>query len=130
MDSNFESKIITAFFSSRSSERLIYEAAKKRSRIFDKLAHTCEEYLKSNAIYEKSKLPHNESEIIKFLSDKTCYVISQSSETDGKYMNTEKALKALYKNGAPYMLISSNCKKAYLETEYNFSEHYSYLLNS
>lgn len=130
MNSDFEIKIIKKFFSSRSAERLIYEAAKKRERFFDKLSHTCEEYLQQEVIADKSNMPHNEADILKFLSDKKCYIMAMNSELDGEYARVTAALNSLYRNGSPYLIISADGKKAYLETEYNFSEHCSYFLST
>lgn len=128
MDASFESKMINKFFSSCSAERLIHEAVKKRDRIFDKLSHTCEKYLKQDVISDKSKMPQDKSKITKFLSDKKCYVMALNSDLDGEYADITDALNALYRNGSPYVLVSADCNRVYLETEYNFSEHYSYFL--
>lgn len=131
MDLLFENKVIKNFFASQSSERLIYESKKKRDKLFDKLSHTCEDYLKKNIILKKSKMPDDIIEIIKFLSENkndNCYVMAMKSTLDGEYVNLKVALNTLYRNGLPYMLVSSSGNKMYLETEYDFDVHYSYFL--
>lgn len=131
MDNLFEEKICKTFFDKRCSERLFYELSsrKKRSVFLYKMCHDSEKYLK-NCIYKKSEKPIEITEIKQFLGKEKCYCLSLNNEMDGVYNDLSKILDLLWSNGMPYLIVDSKCNLAYLETEYNFSEHKSFFLKS
>lgn len=117
---------IARFFQKRVRERIIYElSSKKRVEVFDKLAHTAEDYIDCRLIVEKSPRPFEPTELEKHLG-KTVYVIAHNSDSDGSFAKLDTALKELWGCGAPYLLYGNGF--LYLETEYDFSKHTSYLL--
>lgn len=118
---------IARFFQKRVRERIIYlTTSKKRGEIFKKLAHTAEDYLDCSLIVEKSDFPM-EREIIKKYLGKTVYAMAEHSALNGKVVDTDKALNELWSCGVPYMLYGNGY--LYVETEYDFSEHTSYILS-
>lgn len=118
---------IARFFQKRVRERIIYlTTSKKRGEIFKKLAHTAEDYLDCSLIVEKSDFPM-EREIIKKYLGKTVYAMAEHSALNGKVVDTDKALDELWSCGVPYMLYGNGY--LYVETEYDFSEHTSYILS-
>lgn len=118
---------IARFFQKRVRERIIYlTTSKKRGEIFKKLAHTAEDYLDCSLIVEKSDFPM-EREIIKKYLVKTVYAMAEHSALNGKVVDTDKALDELWSCGVPYMLYGNGY--LYAETEYDFSEHTSYILS-
>lgn len=118
---------IARFFQKRVRERIIYlMTSKKRGEIFGKLAHTAEDYLDCSLIVEKSDFPM-EREIIKKYLGKTVYAMAEHSALNGKVVDTDKALDELWSCGVPYMLYGNGY--LYVETEYDFSEHTSYILS-
>lgn len=117
---------IAQFFQKRVKERIIYElSSKKRAEVFNKLAHTAEDYIDCRLIVEKSPHPLEPTELKKHL-DKTVYVMAYNSDLDGKFTELDAALNELWSCGIPYMLYANDF--LYLETEYDFSIHTSYLL--
>lgn len=130
MNKSFESKICNTFFSRRSNERLYYElTSKKRSEFFHKMSHTAEWYL-GDCVLKQYKMPLDIDSILSFLNDEQCYFITSYKNFDGDYFNTSDVLDHIWSNGEPYMVINRECKRAYLEIEYDFSEHTSFLLKS
>ncbi len=133
MDTVIERELVGAFFARNFTDRLLHElfSDKKRNRFFDKIAHTAERYLKSDAVVEKSKMPLTQEEISRFLfgaNDGQCYVIAYRSELDGCFAQLSEVVLRLYSCGAPYMLYAPGRGTAYLECEYDHSCHISYLL--
>lgn len=125
MDRNTENEI-ALFFQKRVRERISYlMTSKKRGDIFQKLAHTAEEYLDSTLIVEKSNFPI-EREIIEKRLGNRVYVMKQHSVFDGDYSDIGTALDELWSCGVPYLLYGNGC--LYVETEYDFSEHAAYIL--
>lgn len=117
---------IALFFQKRVRERIIYlMSSKKRGEIFGKLAHTAENYLDAALIIRKSPRPLEPETLAKRLG-KRVYVIAEHSELDGSAADTGAALGELWSRGAPYMLYGNGL--LYVETEYDFSVHNSYLL--
>lgn len=130
MNKSFELKICNTFFCRRSKERLYYElTSKKRSEFFHKMSHTAEWYL-VDCVLKQYKMPLDIDSILSFLNDDQCYFITSYKNFDGDYFNTSDVLDHIWSNGMPYMVINRECKRAYLETEYDFSEHTSFLLKS
>lgn len=124
--SNETESEIAQFFQKRVSERIFYElSSKKRAQVFNKLAHTTEDYIDCRLIIKKSPRPLDPKELAKQLG-KTVYVIAGHSELDGKFVDTGAVIDELWSCGAPYMLYGNGL--LYLETEYDFSEHAAYLL--
>ncbi len=117
---------IAQFFQKRVRERILYLlSSKKRRDIFVKLAHTAEDYIDCKLIVEKSPRPLEPEELAKQLGN-TVYVIAEHSEFDGEFADTSAALDELWSCGVPYMLYGNGL--LYVETEYDFSVHNSYLL--
>lgn len=120
-------KEIARFFQKRYRERLLYElSSKKRKDFFGKIAHTAEKYIDTRLIVEKSDRPLSRD----ILADKlggACYIIADVSRLDGETVPVDTALSELWSCGVPYMLYGNGY--LYLETEYDFSAHTSYLLN-
>ena len=117
---------IAQFFQKRVRERILYLlSSKKRGEIFGKLAHSAEKYIDCKLIVEKSPRPIEPDELAKRLS-KTVYVIAEHSELDGRFANIGAALDELWSCGVPYLLYGNGL--LYVETEYDFSVHNSYLL--
>lgn len=117
---------IAQFFQKRVRERILYLlSSKKRGDIFGKLAHSAEEYIDCKLIIEKSPRPLAPEELAKRLG-KTVYVIAEHSELDGRFADIGAALDELWSCGVPYMLYGNGL--LYVETEYDFSVHNSYLL--
>ncbi len=125
MDRKTENEI-ARFFQKRVRERISYlMTSKKRGDIFQKLAHTAEEYLDRTLIVEKSNFPI-EREIIEKHLGKRVYVMKQHSDLDGVFSDIGTALDELWSCGVPYILYGNGC--LYVETEYDFSEHAAYIL--
>lgn len=123
-------KEIAGFFQKRVRERIIFLlASKKRGDVFGKLAHNAEDYLDSSLMIEKSERPLDKGDIEKKLG-KTVYVLechgSFGSPSDGEFTGIRAALDELWSCGVPYMLYGNG--HLYVETEYDFSTHKSYLL--
>lgn len=129
MNADFELKICKAFFNKRCCERLAYELSskKKRGEFFCKMSHTSKLYV-GNCIFLENNMPSDIGDIIDFLKDDKCYFITTFDKYDGKLCELSNALSDIWANGMPYMLVNQRCDRAYLETEYNFSEHISYFL--
>lgn len=126
-----EESFVRSAFSKEFRDRLCYELAspKKRDRFFDKIAHNCDEYILGSAVYKRSDRPMSESDIVSFFGDgKEVSVIARGSELDGRKADIHTALKALSENGLPFILADAAERRAYLETEYDFSVHTSYML--
>lgn len=122
----FDETEIAQFFQKRVRERIIYLlSSKKRGDIFRKLAHTAEEYIDCKLIVEKSPRPLEPEKLVKRLG-KTVYVIAEHSEFDGRFADTGAVLDELWSCGVPYILYGNGL--LYVETEYDFSVHNSYLL--
>lgn len=117
---------VTRFFQKRVRERISYlMTSKKRGDIFQKLAHTAEEYLDRALIVEKSNSPI-EREIIEKYLGKRVYVMEQHSALDGFFSDIGTVLDELWSCGVPYILYGKGC--LYVETEYDFSTHAAYIL--
>lgn len=117
---------IARFFQKRVRERIIYElSSKKRVEVFNKLAHTAEDYIDCRLIAEKSPRPFEPILLMKQLGT-TVYVIAYNSNSDGKFVTLDAALNELWSCGTPYLLYGNGF--LYLETEYDFSIHTAYLL--
>lgn len=117
---------IAQFFQKRVRERIIYElSSKKRAEVFNKLAHTAEDYIDCKLIIKKSPHPFEPTELEKHLG-KTVYVMEYNSDMDGGFAELDAVLKKLWSCGAPYLLYGNGF--LYLETEYDFSVHAAYLL--
>lgn len=117
---------IAQFFQKRVRERILYLlSSKKRGEIFGKLAHTAEKYIDRKLIVEKSPRPIEPEKLAKQLG-KTVYVIAEHSELDGRFADTGAVIDELWSCGVPYMLYGNDM--LYVETEYDFSVHNSYLL--
>lgn len=129
MDIDFETRICKRFFNKRSYERLLYEltSKKKRGDFLCKMSHTSKLYI-GNCILSEFIMPPKIDDIITFLNDKKCYIISAYDKYDGKICEITDVLSDIWANGMPYMVVNLHCDRAYLETEYNFSEHVSYFL--
>ncbi len=130
MDKEFERQMCKSFFDKNKLERLYYELSsdKKRKNFFRKMSHTAEEYL-GCVISESFKMPPDIDRIEGFLKGRECYFIVQG-DCDGKFLNTRGALSELYRLGTPYMAVTPDCALAYLETEYDFSDHKAYFLRA
>ena len=129
MNIDFEAKICRAFFYKRCCERLFYEltSKKKRGEFLCKMSHTSKLYV-GDCICLELKMPPSIGDIIDFLKDDMCYFITTFEKYDGRFYELSSVLPDVWANGMPYMLVNQECNRAYLETEYNFSEHISYFL--
>lgn len=120
-------KEIARFFQKRVRERIVYLlSSKKRGEVFGKLAHTAEEYIDRKLMIEKSSRPLEPEKLVKRLGE-TVYVIAERSELDGNFADTGAVLDELWSRGVPYILYGNGL--LYVETEYDFSVHTSYLLS-
>lgn len=132
MDINIEEKIVNSFFNKRSRDRILYElkSSEKRERFFSKISHRCEDYIDGRFIVQKSDKLISIDIIKQKLCRKNrmCYVIAYKSNLDGMFVDFETAMDELWGNG-PYLVYSINSNSLYLETEYNFSVHQSYILS-
>lgn len=132
MDCEIEKEIVNAFFEKRCRDRILFELKfeKKRQNFFDKIAHNCERYINCNLIKQKSQKPIDIEVIELTLCNKNsnCYVIAYKSDLDGVSTDFKTAMKELWANGSPYLIYSVDCNSLYLETEYDFSIHTSYIL--
>lgn len=123
---NLNEAEIAQFFQKRVRERIIYLlSSKKRGEIFKKLAHTAEDYIDGKLIAVKSAHPLEREMLAKRLG-KRVYIIAEHSKIDGSFADIRAALDGLWSCGEPYMLFGNGF--LYVETEYNFSAHNSYLL--
>ena len=74
-------------------------------------------------------MPMTGSEILAFLRDeKEIFVIAYRSDLDGRSTDADTAVSVLVGNGSPFIVVAPGRRRAYLETEYDFSVHTSYLL--
>lgn len=129
MDRKTENEI-AQFFQKHVRERISYLMnSKKRGDIFGKLAHNAEDCLDCALTVEKSARPLDKEIIGKYLG-KTVYVMEchgeYRSHFDGEFAELDAALKELWSCGMPYLLYGNGY--LYVETEYDFSLHNSYLL--
>ncbi len=129
MNADFEGKICKMFFNKKCCERLTYEllSKKKRGEFFRKMSHSSKLYV-GNCIFLEQYMPCGIDKIIEFLEDDVCYFITTFEKYDGEYCELQTVLSDIWSNGMPYMIVNRKCDRAYLETEYNFSEHISYFL--
>lgn len=130
MDQKIEEMIINNFFQKNTGSRLLYElkSAKKREHFFDKIAHRCEDFIDCGLIIQKSYKLIDIDTIKQILDSKNCYVIAYRSKFDGTFADLETVLNELWGNG-PYLLYSADSDSLYLETEYDFEVHPSYILS-
>lgn len=130
MDTEFENMFIKNFFDRQFCDRLQYElsSSKKRIKFFSRIAHECEKYIKHQYIVDKDNMLLPRKLICKYILTKECYVIAYNDDYDGQFVRFEDALNKLWSNGSPYVLVNTSCDCTYIETEYNFSEHCSYIL--
>lgn len=104
----------------------MYElSSKKRGEFFIKIAHTAEKYIDTRLVIEKSDRPLPEELLEKFFPGE-CFVIAYNSAYDGNTAVFKDAISELWGCGEPYLIYSG--EYLYLETEYDFSIHASYLL--
>ena len=131
MDSLFEERICRTFFDKRCSDRLCYELSsrKKRRGFLDRMCHNSKDHL-ADCVYKSVERPFDKADITDFLGKGECYCISLQPEADGIYADASGLLDRLWSNGMPYLIVNAACTAAYLETEYDFSEHRSYLLRA
>ena len=117
---------IVKFFQKSFRERLLYElSSKKRGDFFTKIAHTAEKYIDLRLVVEKSDRPLPKELLAKhFHGD--CFVIAYNSPMDGRTADFKEAVNELWSYGMPYLIYAG--EYLYLETEYDFSTHASYLL--
>lgn len=126
-----EEYFVRSVFRKEFCDRLCYElsSTKKRDRFFNKLAHNCEDYINRSVIKRRSDMPMTGSEILAFLRDeKEIFVIAYRSDLDGRSTDADTAVSELVGNGSPFIVVAPGRRRAYLETEYDFSVHTSYLL--
>lgn len=84
---------IAQFFQKRVRERIVYElSSKKRVEVFNKLAHTAEDYIDCRLIFEKSLRPLEPTELKNRLG-KTVYVMAYNSDLDGKFTELDAKIK-------------------------------------
>lgn len=133
MDRSIEERIVNVFFNKRCRERILYElrSDKKRKCFFDRIAHRCEDHLKSRTIVYRSNKLVDRDRLREILCGKTstCYVIAYKSELDGAFVDFDEAMNELYGNG-PFLLYSIDNDVLYLEAEYDFDIHPSYILSN
>lgn len=116
---------IAQFFQRRIRERITFLlSSKKRRELFDKLAHTAEDYIDGRLIVEKNRFPFDPRDIAKRLGERV-YVVCPF-ELDGRYSDIKTALNELWSCGSPYLLYGNGF--LYVETEYDFSVHAAYML--
>lgn len=129
MNKSFEKSICNKFFDKCKSERIYYELtnSKKRMHAIERFSHNSDKLLQPSKIYLSSDKLIDKEKVISFLCCDECYCICRYNAFDGKMVQIDTALKSLYSNG-PYFIFNIQSFKVFLETEYNFSEHYSYLL--
>lgn len=130
MDMQFEKKICLNFFKKCCQERLIYELGniKKRRNFYDKIAHTSDLYLKNECIIQCNFMPVCIKEIKSFFNKEECYFMCLNAEFDGTWCLIDYVIEKIWSNGTPYIIVNKDCTKAYLEEEYDFSVHKSFLL--
>ncbi len=131
MSGEIEAGFVRSVFRKEFRDRLCHEllSPKKRDSFFDKIAHNCEDYIRSDVVIKRSDMPLSEKEILAFLNTKDgVSVIAYRSELDGRCIDLDAALSELSSNGSPFVIIAPAERKAYLETEYDFSVHTSYLI--
>lgn len=128
-DNDFESGICRSFFNDRSCDRIIYElSSKKRRNFFKKISHTAEQYIRHECIVGKFRTPPDVTAICDFLKDSSCYIISAEEGFSGGFYDLSQALKVIHSCGSPYIIADVSRTRAYLETEYDFSEHTAFFL--
>jgi len=134
MDKHIEGVFVRAFFDKTFADRLYYEltAESKRGRFFDKIAHNADRYLKHSTVIRRSIAPLPVSDISKHLmcSKGQCYVIAYRHEFDGCFVDIDDTIQKLHSCGSPYVMFNAEKCTAYIETEYDFSVHESYLLQA
>ncbi len=130
MNTETEEKIVNAFFNKRSCDRLMYElkSKAKRRHFFDRLAHTCEDYIDIRTIVQKSDRLIAADVIKKALGKTVCYVMACNSALDGTFVSIDNAITELWGCGSPFLLYSAVYDVLHLEAEYDFDVHPSYIL--
>lgn len=98
---------------------------KKRGDFFGKIAHTAEKYIDSRLVVKKSEWPIP-VEILAQYFHGDCFVVAEHSAPDGKTASFKDAVNELWSCGVSYLIYAG--EYLYLETEYDFSTHASYLL--
>ena len=128
---NFETEreICGRYFAGAKSDRLFFELTSKKKRIkaISRFSHDSLLYLNPEKIFKSNKMLFSKREILEFLAADNVYCICFNQAFDGKLADINRALEEMYSIG-PYFLFNIDDKKGFLETEYNFSEHYSYML--
>ena len=130
MTVEIEKEFCDLFLNDRYSERIFFEltSKKKRRNALSRFAHNCKDVLNSDRIRNVCGGMLNSEETKEFLGYGECYCICLNKELDGRFIDIDTAVETLYGYG-PYILYNADKKKAFIETEYDFSEHWVYFVS-
>ncbi|MBQ8780918.1 MAG: hypothetical protein IJZ72_04535 [Oscillospiraceae bacterium] len=130
MTAEIEKEFCDLFLNARYSERVFFEltSKKKRRNGLSRFAHNCKDILNSDRIRRECGGMLSSEETKEFLGYGKCYCICIDKDFDGEFADINNAVEALYGYG-PYILYNAEKKKAFIETEYDFSEHWVYFVS-
>lgn len=136
MDIEHEKKIIANFFNKRIQKRIYYELTvpEKRRKIFDRLSDRPDEALDPRFIYPfELKGGRGTDQLFDKLvrhgaSRHKCYVMSDFSDLDGKYVALREAIDTMVYDGMPFIISCIPGQLAYFEGEQGYGPPPRYLL--
>ena len=125
-----EKEFCDLFLNNRYSERVFYEltSKKKRRDALSRFAHNSRDILNPSRVSRECGCMLYSEETKEFLGCEECYCICVNKELDGTFADIDIAVETLYGYG-PYILYNAEKKKVFIETEYDFSEHWVYFMN-
>ena len=130
MIAEIEKEFCDLFLNDRYSERVFYEltSKKKRRDALSRFAHNSRDILNPSRVSRECGGMTDSEEIKDFLLHGKCYCICFDREQDGIFIEADTAVEKLYGYG-PYILYNADKKRAFIETEYDFSEHWVYFMS-
>ena len=130
MTIEIEKEFCDLFLNRRYSERIFYELTSKKKRRdgLSRFAHNSRDILNLSRICRECGGMLYSEETKDFLGNGKCYCICIDKDLDGTFTDIDIAVEKLYGYG-PYILYNAEKRKAFIETEYDFSEHWVYFVD-
>lgn len=128
--------IVSNFFNKKIQKRILYELTipKKRRKIFWRLASSPDEVLDQRYIHSfELKNGKGPNDLLNMLiqhgaSREKCYVMSDMSDLDGKYVSLQEAIDTMVYEGVPLIISCIAGKLAYFEGEEGYGPPPRYIL--